>query len=445
VIARRLKVDHALKALPEVDDLIHLREALIGASREDGERAWAASEAYATVDARLVDASALEAQIAALAERERERVEAVLRRSVAALRALERGDEAAAARDLVAAGEVEEAAGRLDAAAACYRQALALGRKPRDRRPEGLALRRLARVARERGDLEEALRLYLGGYEVAVAQRDADGAVVGCQGVGNVYVDRGQWEQAREWYLRGLGLAGEERPSRALWQLYSNLSVVARRTGDLNASAEWLERAAAVVRELGDEAGTLPVENGRARLLEERGDHAAAEAAYRRSLQAGGTPPERATVLSNLADCLLAAGKPREAEAAARELERTALVHGLPTLLPNAYRTLGGAARDRGDDEAFVFYEQALDLCRAPGSPPIELAATQLEYARWEGAMGRAESAAARLEEALAIYRRLGTGPEIERTERELSHARAQLPAAHGVEGGVGTSGDGER
>src|SRR6185436_15674578 len=132
--------------LPEVDDVAHLREALIGASREDRERAWSASEAYATVDARLVDAAALESRIQALADQARARVEAVLRHSVAALRALEAGDPAAAARELTAAGEVEEAAGRLDAAAACYEQARALGRKPRDRAAEGLALRRLARV-----------------------------------------------------------------------------------------------------------------------------------------------------------------------------------------------------------------------------------------------------------------------------------------------------------
>jgi tetratricopeptide (TPR) repeat protein len=219
--------------------------------------------------------------------------------------------------------------------------------------------------------------------------------------------------------------------------------VVARRTGELDASEAWLERAAAVVRALGDEAGALPVENGRAKLLEARGDHAAAADAYRRSLAARGSPAERATVLSNLADCLLAAGRPREAEAAARELEQIALVHGLAPLLPHAYRTLGGGARDRGDGEAFVFYEQALDLCRAPGSPPIELAATQHEYARWEAAMGRTESAAARLDEALAIYRRLGTRPEIERVEREMASLRTQPPAPQGVEDGrTGPSGD---
>jgi tetratricopeptide (TPR) repeat protein len=403
VTTRPLKVDHALKALPEVDDLGGLREALIGASREDRGRAWAASAAYATVEGRLADTAALEARIAALADEARARVDAVMRHSLAALRALEGGDEAAAARALVAAGEVEEDAGRLDAAEGFYRQALALGRRPRDRSAEGLALRRLGRVARERGDLDTALRHYLAGYEVAMAQRDTAGAVVGCQGVGNVYVDQGLWEKARDWYERGVALVGEGSPSRPLWQLYSNLSVVARRTGDLAASAEWLDRAEALVLATDDPAGLLPIENGRARILVERGEYAAAERAYRRSLDGQGSPSLRGAVLSALAECLLAAGDLRGTEAAARELERLALVHRLTPLLPDAYRALGAVARARRQEEGFVFYEQALDLCRHSGLPPFELAQTQHEYALWEREMGRPEGAAARLEEALAL------------------------------------------
>jgi len=431
VTTRPLKVDHALKALPEVDDLGGLREALIGVSREDSRRAWAASAAYATVDGRLADVAALEARIAALAEEARERVDAVMRHSVAALRALEAGDEAAAARALVAAGEVEEDAARLDAAEAFYRQALALGRRPRDRRAEGLALRRLGRVARERGDLEPALRFYLAGYEVAVAQRDTEGAIVACQGVGNVYVDQGLWEKAREWYERGVGQAGESTRSQLLWQLFSNLSVVARRSGELQASGEWLDRAEALVLATDDPVGRLPIENGRARLLVARGNYAAAARAYRRSLEGQGSPTVRGAVLAALAECLLAAGDLRGTEAAARELERLAVVHRLPTLLPDAYRTLGAVARARREEEGFVFYEQALELCHAPGSPPFELAQTQHEYALWEREMGRTESAVARLEEALAIYRRLGTRPEMARATREMDELRAQLRAPH--------------
>lgn len=431
---RRLKVDHALSALPQTGDLLGLREALVAASREDGERAWAASRAYATVDLRLADTDAVEAQIAALADAARDRIERVMRQSVASLRALEAGDEAGAARALISAGETEEEAGRIDEAAAFYRQALALGRRPRDRTAEGVALCRLGRVCREAGDPAQALRHYRAGYDVATAQRDTATAVVACLGAGNVHVDQGLWAEAREWYERGITLVGVENPSRPLWQLYANLSVVARRTGDLAAAWTALDRAESVIRELDDAAGEQPVENGRARILLARGDFAGAEAAYRRSLDAEGPPSHRAAVLSSLAECLLLAGRVREAESAARDLERLALVHRLTPYLPDAYRALGDAARARGDAEGFVFFEQALELCRAPGSPPVERAITQHHYARWDREMGNAESATARLEEALEIYRRLGMRIETDEAEREMLELRAQHPAAYATE-----------
>jgi hypothetical protein len=106
------------------------------------------------------------------------------------------------------------------------------------------------------------------------------------------------------------------------------------------------------------------------------------------------------------------------------------------------YRALGAAARARGDAEGFVFYEQALELCAAPGTPPIERAATQHEYALLEAGAGRRDSAAARLEEALAIYRRLGTHPEIQRAERDL----AALTEGAGAKANPGDHGrNGER
>jgi hypothetical protein len=64
---------------------------------------------------RLADPGALDVQVAAIAEGVRRRVEAVVRNSVGALRAMEGGDPAAAARALADAGEVELVSGRLDA------------------------------------------------------------------------------------------------------------------------------------------------------------------------------------------------------------------------------------------------------------------------------------------------------------------------------------------
>ncbi|HEX2095010.1 MAG TPA: tetratricopeptide repeat protein [Longimicrobiaceae bacterium] len=418
---RRLKLDQALGVLPDADALAPLREALIGASREDAERAWTASEAYATLDTRLADPRALEAQVAALAEQVRERTEAVLRHALRALHAAEAGDPAEAARALVAAGEVEEGAGRLEEAKRFFYKALELGRKPRDRRTEGLALRRLGRVAVERGEFERAAELYRRGFEVAEAQRDLEGAVVACQGMGNAYVYQGMWERAREWYARGLELLEGKPPSRLLWQLQSNLSVVARRAGALEESAAWLERAEATSAALEDAEAHLPLANGWGKLHEARGELEAAERAYRDALAGVSTPTQRGSVLINLAECLLLQGRLRDAERVTRELERVAVTQRLTPLLPHVYRGLGAIARERGDEEGFVFYEQALELCREPDSPPIEQAVTQHEYGVFEARMERTDSALARLREAREVYRRLGAGPELARVEADLA------------------------
>ena len=424
---RRLKVDQALAALPETDELAYLREALIGASREDGERAWAASEAYATLDTRLADPRALEEQIPALVERVRRRTESVLRQSIRSLRALERGDYAEAARALVAAGEEEEGERRLDEAEQWYRKALELGRKPRDRRAEGLALRRLGRVAVERGEFERAARWYRQGYEVAVAARDTEGAVVACQGMGNAHVYQGMWGEAERWYAHGLELVDGAPASRDRWLLESNLSVTARRAGRLEESLEWLERAERTAAALGDDEARLFVENARGMLHAARGEHAEAEAAYRRALTGRGTATLRASVLTNLADSLRDQGRLGEAEGVLRELEVLAVTHRLVPVLPYVYRGLGAVARRRGDAEGFLFYEQALDLCRTPGSPPVELASTQYEYALFEEETGRPGSAVERLREAVSIYQRLGTSPETERAAAELRRLEARL------------------
>ncbi|HEX8272176.1 MAG TPA: hypothetical protein VF615_05960 [Longimicrobiaceae bacterium] len=424
---RRLRMDQALGALPDSDELAPLREALIGASRDDAGRAWAASEAYATLDTRLADTAALEAQVAALAERVRERTEAVLRHTVRALRALEAGDPGGAARALVAAGEAEEADGRLDEAELHFRRALELGRKPRDRRAEGLALRRLGRVAAARGEFARAAGLYRRGWDVAEAQRDREGMVVACQGMGNAAVYEGRWEDAVEWYARGVALLEGAPPSRDLWLLESNLSVAERRAGRLERSAEWLERAERTAAALDDGEARLYVENARGMLLAARGDHAGAEAAFRRALEGGGTPSLRGSVLTNLADALLAGGRAAEAERVLRELELLAVARGLAPVLPYVYRGLGAVARARGDAEGFLFYEQALELCRRPGSPPVELAATQHEYARFEEAVGQTESARERLREALEIYARLGAAAETARAGEDLERLEETL------------------
>jgi tetratricopeptide (TPR) repeat protein len=420
-----MRVEQAMELLPDTDDLIPLRAAVAGAAEVDGSLAWSGSEAYATLDTRLLDAEALEAALPEVVERVRARVEAVYGRVAAALRAAAAGDDAGAARALVEAGEAEEGAGRLDAAAELYRRAAELGRRPRDRSAEGLALRRLGRAARARGELDRSLRLYHDGYGIAEAMGDAEGMVVACQGMGNVLSDQGRWEEAAGWYARGLGRVGESR-GRTRWQLEINLSNVARRAGRVEESEDWLKRAERTAEALGDDAARVYLRNALGLLRWARGDAAGAEAAYREALADAGAPAERATVLINLAEALVGQLRLKEAEATVRELERTALAYRLVGYLPHAYRALGAVARERRDAEGFVFYEQALTLCAQEGLPEMETALTQEEYGWFESELGSRESATARLEEARAIFARLGSGPELARVEERLRLLREE-------------------
>lgn len=416
---RALKIHAALKAIPETDDLAHLREALLSASRADGGLAWGSAEEYTTIDVRAADPAALESQIGALAERVGRRVELVMRHTVRALAALERGDPAEAARHLVAAGEVEEGERRLHEAQRFYERALELGRKPRERQAEGLALRRLGRIARAMGQWERSARRYREGYEVSVAQHDGVGAVVACQGLGNVHVDQSRWSEARQWYLRGVERCPARPPTAEYVHLCVGLAIVERRLGDLDAAAEWLARGEESAAALGDGLVAY-VDHGWGRLHLARGQAAEAELAFRRALARELDPVARVAVMVGLSEPLLRQGRTREAFAVARDAEALAIHSGTVSKLPDVYRALGDAAAGRGDTEAFLFYEQALEVCRDHGLPAFEAAATQHHYGRLEARRGDSEAAAARLGEAYRLYTQVGARMEADEVAGEL-------------------------
>lgn len=422
---RALKIGAALKAIPETDDLAHLRAALLSESRADDALQWGSAGEHVTLDMRTLDPAALELQIDALAERVRRRVDQVMRHTLRALAALERGEAAEVARHLVAAGEVEEGERRLHEAQRFYERALEAGRRPRDRRAEGLALRRLGRVARALGQWEVSARRYGESYDVSVAQRDDMGAVVACQGLGNVHVDQSRWSEAREWYLRGVERCPSAPPTLEYVHLCLGLSVVERRLGDLDGAAEWLSRAEQGAAALGDGVMWV-VDHGWGRLHLARGEAAPAEMAFRRALARELDPGARVAVLVGLSEPLLRQGRAREAAAVAREAEALAIHSRTVLKLPDVYRALGAAA-EPGDVEAFLFYEQALEVCRDHGLPAFEVAATQHQYGMFEARHGDMEAAAARLEEAHRLYTELGARMEADEVARELGRVGAAV------------------
>lgn len=414
-----LQLKFALQTLPDVGGLLPMREALIAASRTDLENYWAESGEYATLDRRVADLDELEAQLPSIIERTMEQIERMYRHALLSMRALERGDWGEAARELVHSGEVAEAARLLEEAGRYYARAVELGRKPRDRQVEGLAHRRLGRVARARGDWMRALDEYRSGLEIAEAVGDAAGAVVACQGLGNIHVDQGRWAKAREWYLRGVETL-QDQSSSVFLHLCNAMSVVERRLGRLEDSERWLLRGEAVAAQMTDDPVIGYVEHGRARLLIAQQQWREAETLLKRTLSRKLDPDARISSLLSLADLAQEQDRAAEAERLVREAEELAIVHSVFPYLPSVYRALGRLAQRRLDPDGFVFFEQALSLIRAESLPPAEEAAALLDYARYEITLGELEPARVRLELASEIFRSIGAELETREVMVEL-------------------------
>ena len=413
VSRRPLRIEQALDSLPELEELAPLREALIDSARTELDEAWAASSVYSTVGRRVAQPALVEEMLPEIVERLRVRTEKVLRHAVAAVAALEAGDLAAAASALIAAGEIEEGAWRLDQAHGYYLKAAELGRKPRDRRGEALALTRLGRIARTRGELAEALRLYREGFDLCEAARDVAGMVVACTGIGNVYVDQGNWAEAGSWYRRGMEHV-RDRSSSEFLHLCNALSVIERRLGRLAESEEWLDLGERESSRAQDSPARGYLLHGRARLHLARGEVREAEALLRWMVEEEADPVARISGLTNLAEPLLLQGSTEEAEGVLREAEDLALRYRAVGHLAYVYEQMGNVARARKDPEGFIFFEQALDLVRHHRLPLAQQAGIQQAYGRFEGATGATESALARLSIARKCYR--GIGAEVEAT-----------------------------
>jgi tetratricopeptide (TPR) repeat protein len=401
--ADRLRVDRFLGFLPDLPALRSIRENLLAASRPDHGRRWTGSGELGTVGGRVIDADRLAESIPAMLSAEAERAASRAERVLGLARAMEANDWEGAMEVLMEAGERSEADGLADEAEAWFLAARDLGVEAGSpRRTE--ALRKAARAARNAARLGDAARRYEEAWREASDSGLVPDAVVAATGRGNVAVDRGAWAEAERWYLEGLQLAEpaalpDDEGAALRWPLAQNLSITAREMGRLDASATWLERAAAWARDAhgegSDGAHQLDIENGLGQLALARGNPALAEAHFRAALEGPGAPLSRIGVLVNLGEALLASGRALEAGQVARQAELDALRNRVAGRLPQVYRLLAEVARFRGEPEAFVFLDRALELCRTHALPPWEEARTLRLYAAFRRAEGEEEAASA--------------------------------------------------
>lgn len=424
-MSSRLLVERALALVPEGEDFLPLTDAVIGASFADVDKRWARSSAYATVGKRVVDPARMEEMIPSIVRKAQERLEALFTLVVQALREQQAGNLAAAAELLVRAGELEESDRRLEKAEKVYALALEVADDLREKGPQILALRRLGRVARAAGRLQEGWARYEQSYQLSRDEMHVPGQAIACQGLGNICSDRGEREDARAWYERGLELArGLDDPDLS-WPFYLNLSNLAILRGELSEAEALLAEARLHIDRAGNGSAVPFWHNSRGVMLVEHGDPEGAERVYREGLERTDAPFWKMTLRINLGHALAGQDRLFEAEEEARRAEELAVVHRFVPDLVDVYDLLGAIARARCDEEGFVFYEQALEVCRERELPRVKEAGIYHGYGRLYRACGRPAEARAYLEQARDVYRRLGLTPELRRVEEELEASAA--------------------
>lgn len=415
-----LLVERALTLIPDAEELLPFVDAVVGTSRPDTSRAWSRSGVYATLGKRIVDTAQLRDRLPHLVDRSRERIEQLYSLVLEALEEQQAGNPAQAARVLVRVGEQEEADRRLAKAEQIYQAALEIARDLRDKGPQILALRRLGRASRIAGRLDDAWTWYHQSHSLAVDAGDPEGQAIACQGLGNLCSDHGSRQEARQWYLRGLSVAEELDSPELIWPFYTNLTVVAGHERRLEEADALLAQARRHIQRAGGGEGMSFWYNNAGLLLLERENAAGAESAFRDGLEQTQSAFWDMTLRINLGHSLIPQDRLLEATDEARCAEEIAIFQRFVSDLVNVYLLLGAIARAEYDVDGFIFYEQALEVCRERTLPRIKEAEVYHGYGQLYAVCGRAGEAREYLEHARAIYQTLGLRYELANLEAEL-------------------------
>jgi len=412
-----LRVEQALRLLPDVDALAPLRAFLISTSR-----ARAPAEPYRTVGKRFVQPGHLREAVPLAVSRITDHLAGLFDSAVQALECEQRGDLSGAVYALLAAGEREERVGRLAQAFTWCDHALRLAAELNDRRAEIDTLLRLGHLERIRLRQEDAARFYQRALALADAEMDARAAAVACRGLGEAALGQARWQGAESWFTRGLQYTGEEGLAG---RLQLGLGEVSRNRGRLDEAEARLRRARELLEALQDVGGLVRLLNAWGQLEAARERQAEALAAYREALaklpSLGRHPRLEMAVRLNISELYIEWGRLPEAEDELRRAEEEAILHNVPRFLARIYVMLGQARARQRDDAGFVFFEKAIELCRGSDPLPHLEAEAYLEYALFRRELGDTDEARAYLERAREILESVGDGNTLARVDAALA------------------------
>jgi tetratricopeptide (TPR) repeat protein len=424
-----IRVEHALRILPDLEVLGPLRGLLISVARADDTAQWGPSGPYLTLGKRGVNPDDLRKEVPKAIERVSAHLGALFDLYIQALEGRQTRDGAATVNALLKAGTLEETVERLSQARAWYEVALSVSEELQDRRPEIETLRVLGHLGLRQGRYTLAGRAFQRSFVLAEAEFDQVGAIAACQGFGEVDMAQGEWRGARAWLARGLRLAEASEDEARLGAIEHQMAELALREGNPSAAEEQIARAHMRFEKLNDALQMAQVLNTRGQLEAAINRDGRAEAAYRESLawlqRAESNPGVEISVRLNMAELYLRTGRMLEAEKEARHAEEISMAQNIPRRLIQIYAVLGRLRGQQGDETGFVFFEQAVNLCRTMDCPPALEGDVYYEYGLFKGKLGQREESRAYLERAREIFESVGGASELAKVREELRRLSA--------------------
>lgn len=419
-----MRVEQALQLLPDTETLGPLRDLVLESAQADGLVALGAAAPYLTVAKRQVVADELRRRLPDLLRQMIAHLTALYGAYIGALAHQDAGHPAEAVAELVRGARLAEAAGRLEPAGRWYAVALGVAEGLQDRRPEVDTQQGMASLNASMGRHADAARQFQRSLVLAEAEFNHPGVIAACSGLGVVAMERGDRAGAAAWLGRGLRQAEAIDAPLLAGRLRRELGVLAHRSGDLAIAGEHLRRARERFEPLGEAVEMARTLDAQGLVEADLGRHAAALAAYREALAWARRSQENGRLESairlHLAEFMLDAGRMLEAEEEMRRAEQLAIAAHAREPLVRIYMLMGTLRGREGDETGFIFFEQALALCRAFGRRPSLEAEVYRQYAQFKRGLGQEPDAQAFLERARELFEAAGE-------EAGLAQVRADL------------------
>lgn len=416
-----LRVEQALTLLPDLDALVPLRALLVSTSKAGGP-GLSPEWPDRTVGKRSLELDHLRARLPQAIARVNHHFSSLYEAALAALEAERRGDLPGAVEELIRSGSAEQQVGRYGQARLWYDHALRVAEYLRDRRPEVRVLLELGRLEQHRGRLDQSARCCQRALVLAEVESDRTSMALACQGLGDVSLHNGQPMGAGSWYSRGLTLSQDPGLTA---DLTLGLAEVARRRQQPEVALERLTEARRAFAERKDAVGMARALLCQARLAAGAARAPEALGLLQEALASLRDVPDRQALeleaRLEIGHIYLSQGRLPDVEHEVRRAEEVAIEHNLIRELAALYLLLGEVRARQGDESGFVFFENAIALCRGQ-EPARDLEAeAYLAYARFRRALGDPEEARACLERGRDILESLGTTPGLVQIQAELA------------------------